>query len=308
MMASRGSCDVGPGVGLREMKSAAGVLALSLSFAALGGCADYGAGFRGGPYDPVSSWSVRSSAAPPPKRKATAAIYFVKDRTGKFTFGLFGPDLERMLAHGLRRAGGGAWFEVVDPGGFEESAIRSGGSAHAARPKAALRIGCVVTRMESSIDHGGKGAALLGVAPDFPYWRLSVALTLWATDIFTGKSLGGVAGRETLYAVPLRGGGFKYASAAGRLPAGTGVAKGGLTEMAARGAIDAAIHGLALRGASRGLWTFPGKPARRRKKIVASRSPAKTSALKTSALKTSAPKTRPPVGRLLPPPRAQING
>lgn len=256
------------------MKSATIVLALSLSTAALGGCADYASWPRGGMTEPLFTGAAKAHdalrAAPHPRQRVMTAVNSIQDQTGKLSFGLFGPDAGMMLAQALQNAGGGAWFAVVDRDSLDELAAshRFALDQPRRRPRA-VRVDCTITSVDSALERGGDGAALLGASANSPYWRISVTMDLRASSVFPGPVPVQVSVREELYAAPLRDGGVKYASLGAQLPARTGFSAESPPELAVREAMEKAVYRLVLRATARKLWAFAARPAPKRKKIAA---------------------------------------
>jgi curli biogenesis system outer membrane secretion channel CsgG len=273
------------------MKSATVVVALSLSAAGLGCCADYASGPTGAMFAPVSAWDAKNNAgltpAPHPRRKVMAAVYDIQDRTGKLGVGPSGAEAGWMLAQALQEAGGGAWFEVVDRESLEILSVRPGG-ANRERPTA-MRIDCVIKGVESATEKGGEGASLLGGGANSPYWRIGVGLELRSVDARTGASMGSVSVQEKLYAAPLREGGFKYAAPGAQLAARADVRFNSPFELAVREAMVKAVHRLALRGVEHRQPVLAAG-SQRKKRPAVRRRPVKATA---AAAPASAPMSTP---------------
>jgi hypothetical protein len=198
------------GAGLREMKSVRVIIALSCAAAVLGGCARYSSRPTGDLASPLVSsadnaQSGRADVARS-RNKTLVSVNSFQDRTGRLSFGPFGLDDVSVLAAALKTSSGAQTYGLVAP-----EDLRAGGQS----PE--LILDGAITGFEIVPVMGGSPVGVLGVAPSTPYWRITVAVELRATDVRTRAAADAVSVQSTIYAVTLPDGGVKYMAAdAGR--------------------------------------------------------------------------------------------
>ena len=171
---------------------------------------------------------------PPPERPITVAVYEFPDQTGQNKPNPTYADYSRAVTQGaanivaeaLTRAGGGAWFKVVERTKLdnllrERKLIRDTYTEDLKKKPdeliSPLRFadylveGGIVS-FENAIATGGVGATYLGIGADVRYEKFLITVTMRLVRIRNGDLIRSVTASKTLYSVGLTGGLNRYAS------------------------------------------------------------------------------------------------
>ena len=214
---------------------------------------------------------------PPPVQPLDVAVYNFPDETGQNkendNFAEFsrattqgGADI---LADVLSKAGGGAWFNVVERNGLqsllqERQIIQNTRNAlygKKAQSLPALRFAGVILDggiigFDTDETSGGAGANYLGVGGNITYRQDIVTVALRAVSVQTGRVLASVTTTKTIYSIGTDASGFKFAKVDKLLQAEVGFTKNLPVTIAVREGIQLAVYALIFEGVRNNLWQF----------------------------------------------------
>ncbi|MFC0239167.1 CsgG/HfaB family protein [Rhodopseudomonas telluris] len=256
----------------------AGALLLALS---AGGCA-----LTGTTKDPLTEpaqmvaptkTGVVLESLPPPKRKLDVSVYNFPDLTGQNKSNDNFAEFSRAVTQGgssiltdvLVKAGGGAWFDVVERADLapllqERQIIQNTRTAlegEKAKSLPPLRFAGVlleggVIGYDTNETTGGIGANYLGIGANVQYRQDIITVALRAVSVQTGRVLASVTTSKIVYSVNLSGTGFLYTSVDHLLQADAGFTKNSPATLAVREGIQLAVYSLIFEGVKNNLWSF----------------------------------------------------
>lgn len=256
----------------------AGALLLALS---AGGCA-----LTGTTKDPLTEpaqmvaptkTGVVLESLPPPKRKLDVSVYNFPDLTGQNKSNDNFAEFSRAVTQGgssiltdvLVKAGGGAWFDVVERADLapllqERQIIQNTRTAlegEKAKSLPPLRFAGVlleggVIGYDTNETTGGIGANYLGIGANVQYRQDIITVALRAVSVQTGRVLASVTTSKIVYSVNLSGTGFLYTSVDHLLQADAGFTKNSPATLAVREGIQLAVYSLIFEGVKNDLWSF----------------------------------------------------
>jgi curli production assembly/transport component CsgG len=255
--------------------------ALPLVALLLGGCAMTGSASdpltRAAQMVPATKTGLVLDALPPPKQKLDVSVYNFPDLTGQNKSNDSFAEFSRAVTQGgssiltdvLTKAGGGAWFDVVERADLqpllqERQIIQNTRTAlmgKKAQSLPPLRFAGVildggVIGYDTNETTGGAGASYLGVGPNVQYRQDIVTVSLRAVSVQTGRVLASVTTTKTIYSVNMGVTGFLFAAVDELLQADLGFSKNSPPTLAVREAIQLAVYSLIFEGVKNGLWDF----------------------------------------------------
>ncbi len=262
--------------------------AVSLLALLLGGCVTTGSAddrfTEPAQMEPATKTGLVLDTLPPPRRKLDVSVYNFPDLTGQNKSNDNFAEFSRAVTQGgssiltdvLLKAGGGAWFNVVERADLqpllqERQIIQNtrtaleGKNAPSLPP---LRFAGVildggVIGYDTNETTGGVGASYLGVGPNVQYRQDIVTVALRAVSVQTGRVLASVTTTKIIYSVNLGVTGFLFAAVDEILQADIGVSKNSPPTLAVREAIQLAVYSLIFEGVKDGLWEFKDPAAGR---------------------------------------------
>lgn len=222
---------------------------------------------------------------PLPGDRVAVAVYNFTDQTGQFkpTDGV--QTLSRAVTQGatsilvkaLQEAGSHRWFTVVERERLdnllrERAVIREMRSAYlnekTLNPKALqplLFAGIIleggIIGYDTNTKSGGAGARFLGIGGSAKYREDTVTVYLRAVSVQSGEVLSSVSVRKSIASVAIDANAFRYVAFKDLLEAEAGVASNEPDALALQQAIEAAVYGLVIEGASTDLWCMASDPA-----------------------------------------------
>lgn len=226
---------------------------------------------------PPSPTAVNLETLPPPKQKIDIAIYQFPDLTGKNEPNDNVAVFSRAVTQGgaglaidaLKRAGGGAWFRVVERNGLNDllqerqlvRATRQEFDRDRAKPLPPMRFAGLlieggIVAFDANYMTGGIGANYLGIGADTKFRRDMVTVALRVASVQTGEVLTSVTTTKTVYSVSLQGNTYKYVALDKLLQIEAGITRTEPTQLAVRQAIDLAVYSTIMEGARDKLWRF----------------------------------------------------
>lgn len=227
--------------------------------------------------EPATKTGLVLDTLPPPVRKLDVSVYNFPDLTGQNKSNDNFAEFSRAVTQGgssiltdvLLKAGGGAWFNVVERADLqsllEERQIiqntRTALMGKKAPSLPPLRFAGVildggVVGYDTNETTGGAGASYLGVGPNVQYRQDIVTVALRAVSVQTGRVLASVTTTKTIYSVNLGVTGFLFAAVDEILQADIGISKNSPPTLAVREAIQLAVYSLIFQGVKNGLWQF----------------------------------------------------
>jgi curli production assembly/transport component CsgG len=260
--------------------AAAAMLALSL-----GGCI---AGSANDPMAhpatlvPSTKTGIVLDALPPPIRKLDVSVYNFPDLTGQNKPNDNFAEFSRALTQGagavlidvLTKAGGGAWFNVVERNDLQpllqERQIiqntRTAAEGDKAPSLPPLRFAGILLEggiigYDADETTGGIGANYLGIGADTQYRQDIVTVALRAVSVQTGRVLASVTTTKSVYSVLVHGSAFQFAAVDQLLQAELGYTKNAPATLAVREGVQLAVYALIFEGVKSHLWQFKNRPA-----------------------------------------------
>jgi curli production assembly/transport component CsgG len=257
---------------------------LALAFAGalcLSGCA-----LAGGADDPLTGQATLTpntktgivlDAMPPPAQALDVSVYSFPDLTGQNKENDNFAEFSRAVTQGgaailtdvLTKAGGGAWFNVVERNELtallqERQIIQNTRTAiYGAKAEAlpALRFAGVMLQggvigYDTNETTGGIGANWLGIGASTQYRRDVVSVALRAVSVQTGRVLASVTTTQTVYSVVVQGSAYRYQLVNELLQVEGGITKNSPVTLAVREGIQLAVYALIFEGVKQDLWKF----------------------------------------------------
>ena len=219
---------------------------------------------------------------PPPRRKLDVTVYNFPDLTGQNKPNDNFAEFSRALTQGgsailidvLSKAGGGAWFNVVERNDLQpllqERQIiqntRTAAEGDKAPSLPPLRFAGILLEggiigYDSDETTGGIGANYLGIGPDVQYRQDIVTVALRAVSVQSGRVLASVTTTKTIYSIMIHGSAFQFAAIDQLLQAELGFTKNSPATLAVREGVQLAVYALIFEGVRNNLWQFKDKPA-----------------------------------------------
>jgi curli production assembly/transport component CsgG len=266
----------------RYLRNIAGIAMLSLS---LGGC------ITGSADDPMAhpatlvpntKTGIVLDSLPAPRRKLDVTVYNFPDLTGQNKPNDNFAEFSRALTQGagavlidvLTKAGGGAWFDVVERNDLqpllqERQIIQNtrtaaeGDKAPALPPLrfAGILLEGGVVGYDSDESTGGIGANYLGVGPNIQYRQDIITVALRAVSVQSGRVLASVTTTKTIYSLQIQGSAVMFAAVDELLQAELGFTKNSPATLGVREGVQLAVYALIFEGVKNNLWQFKDKAA-----------------------------------------------
>jgi curli production assembly/transport component CsgG len=266
----------------RYLRSIAVIAMLSLS---LGGC------ITGSADDPMAhpatlvpntKTGIVLESLPAPRRKLDVTVYNFPDLTGQNKPNDNFAEFSRALTQGagavlidvLTKAGGGAWFDVVERNDLQpllqERQIiqntRTAAEGDKAPSLPPLRFAGIlleggVVGYDSDESTGGIGANYLGVGPNIQYRQDIITVALRAVSVQSGRVLASVTTTKTIYSLQIQGSAVMFAAVDELLQAELGFTKNSPATLGVREGVQLAVYALIFEGVKNNLWQFKDKAA-----------------------------------------------
>lgn len=266
----------------RHLWSIALIAMLSLS---LGGC------ITGSADDPMAhaatlvpdtKTGIVLEHLPPPRRQLDVTVYNFPDLTGQNKPNDNFAEFSRALTQGgsavlidvLTKAGGGAWFNVVERNDLQpllqERQIiqntRTAAEGDKAPSLPPLRFAGILMEggiigYDSDETTGGIGANYLGVGPNLQYRQDIITVALRAVSVQSGRVLASVTTTKTIYSMQVQGSAFMFAAVDELLQAELGFTKNSPATLGVREGVQLAVYSLIFEGVKNNLWQFKDKAA-----------------------------------------------
>jgi curli production assembly/transport component CsgG len=262
-----------------------GIAAAAMLSLSLGGC------ITGSVNDPMAhpatlvpstKTGIVLDALPPPIRKLDVSVYNFPDLTGQNKPNDNFAEFSRALTQGggavlidvLTKAGGGAWFNVVERNDLQpllqERQIiqntRTAAEGDKAPSLPPLRFAGILLEggiigYDADETTGGIGANYLGIGADTQYRQDIVTVALRAVSVQTGRVLASVTTTKSVYSVLVHGSAFQFAAVDQLLQAELGYTKNAPATLAVREGVQLAVYALIFEGVKSHLWQFKNRPA-----------------------------------------------
>ncbi len=262
-----------------------GIVAAAMLTLSLGGC------IAGSVNDPMAhpatmvpdtKTGIVLDALPPPVRKLDVSVYNFPDLTGQNKPNDNFAEFSRALTQGagavlidvLTKAGGGAWFNVVERNDLQpllqERQIiqntRTAAEGDKAPSLPPLRFAGILLEggiigYDSDETTGGIGANYLGIGADTQYRQDIVTVALRAVSVQSGRVLASVTTTKSIYSVLVHGSAFQFAAVDQLLQAELGYTKNAPATLAVREGVQLAVYALIFEGVKSHLWQFKNRPA-----------------------------------------------
>jgi curli production assembly/transport component CsgG len=266
----------------RHFRSIALIAMLSLS---LGGC------ITGSADDPLAhaatlvpdtKTGIVLERLPPPRRQLDVTVYNFPDLTGQNKPNDNFAEFSRALTQGasavlidvLTKAGGGAWFNVVERNDLQpllqERQIiqntRTAAEGDKAPTLPPLRFAGILMEggiigYDSDESTGGIGANYLGVGPNLQYRQDIITVALRAVSVQSGRVVASVTTTKTIYSMQVQGSAFMFAAVDELLQAELGFTKNSPATLGVREGVQLAVYSLIFEGVKNNLWQFKDKVA-----------------------------------------------
>jgi curli production assembly/transport component CsgG len=266
----------------RHLRGIATVAMLSLG---LGGC------MSGSAQDPMAKpatlvpdtkTGIVLDTLPPPRRKLDVSVYNFPDLTGQNKPNDNFAEFSRALTQGapailidvLTKAGGGAWFDVVERNDLQPllqerqiiqntCAAAEGDKAPSMPPLrfAGILLGGGIIGYDSDETTGGIGANYLGIGLDTQYRQDIITVALRAVSVQSGRVLASVTTTKTIYSVQVQSSAFMFAAVDQLLQAELGFTKNSPATLGVREGVQLAVYALIFEGVKNGLWQFKDRNA-----------------------------------------------
>lgn len=263
--------------------SIAGALA---ALAMLSGCAVHNEA-SWSPAQPTrpTPMTVKLEQLPPAGDRVAIAVYNFTDQTGQFkpTDGV--QTLSRAVTQGatsilvkaLQEAGNRSWFTVIERERLdnllrERAVIREMRSAYLGEKNlnrtalppllfAGVLLEGGIIGYDSNTKSGGLGARFLGIGASTQYREDTVTVYLRAVSVKTGEVLSTVSVRKTIASFGLDANSFRYVAFKDLLEVEAGIAYNEPDALALQQAIETAVYGMVMEGATSNLWCIATTPA-----------------------------------------------
>ena len=263
---------------------------LALAACALAGCGSSSARLLS--EAPVYSFHNKAAddlrALPAPDKKVYVGVFAFQDQTGQhkqndnyadYSFAVTQGGAS-ILMNALKEAGNGQWFSVLERSRIgdllqERQIIRTnrqdalGPDGRPLPPLGPLLNAGIVVEggivgYDTNVLTGGLGASLLGIGATTQYRKDTVAVYLRAVSVLSGEVLVSITTDKTIYSTGLQGMVNRYVGFNKLLQVETGFTTNEPAQLAVRQAIEKAVYGLVIDGASKNLWAFADKEEQRK--------------------------------------------
>ena len=219
---------------------------------------------------------------PPPARKLDVSVYNFPDLTGQNRPNDNFAEFSRALTQGagavlidvLTKAGGGAWFNVVERNDLQpllqERQIiqntRTAAEGDNAPSLPPLRFAGIILEggiigYDADETTGGIGANYLGIGADTQYRQDIITVALRAVSVQTGRVVASVTTTKTIYSVLVHGSAFQFAAVDQLLQAELGFTKNSPATLGVREGVQLAVYALIFEGVKNHLWQFKDRAA-----------------------------------------------
>jgi curli production assembly/transport component CsgG len=231
---------------------------------------------------PDTKTGIVLDSLPSPTRKLDVSVYNFPDLTGQNKPNDNFAEFSRALTQGggavltdvLTKAGGGAWFNVVERNDLQpllqERQIiqntRTAADGDKATSLPPLRFAGILLEggiigYDSDETTGGIGANYLGIGLDSQYRQDIVTVALRAVSVQSGRVLASVTTTKSVYSVLVHGTAFQFAAVDQLLQAELGFTKNAPATLAVREGVQLAVYALIFEGVKNHLWQFKDRPA-----------------------------------------------
>jgi curli production assembly/transport component CsgG len=251
----------------------------------LGGC------ITGSPNDPMAQpatlvpdtkTGIVLESLPAPRQKLDVSVYNFPDLTGQNKPNDNFAEFSRALTQGasavlidvLTKAGGGAWFNVVERNDLQpllqERQIiqntRTAAEGDKAPSLPPLRFAGILLEggiigYDSDETTGGIGVNYLGIGTNTQYRQDIVTVALRAVSVQSGRVVASVTTTKTIYSVQVQGSAFQFAAVDQLLQAELGFTKNSPATLSVREGVQLAVYALIFEGVKNNLWQFKDKAA-----------------------------------------------
>jgi curli production assembly/transport component CsgG len=262
-----------------------GIAAAAMLCVSLGGCIAGSANdpmARPATLVPDTKTGIVLDSLPAPRRKLDVTVYNFPDLTGQNKPNDNFAEFSRALTQGasavlidvLSKAGGGAWFNVVERNDLQpllqERQIIQNTRAAAEGDKAPslppLRFAGILLEggiigYDSDETTGGIGANYLGIGPDVQYRQDIITVALRAVSVQSGRVVASVTTTKTIYSVLVHGSAFQFAAVDQLLQAELGFTKNSPATLGVREGVQLAVYALIFEGVKNKLWEFKDRAA-----------------------------------------------
>ena len=266
----------------RRLRSVAAGAMLALS---LGGC------MAGSAQDPLArparlvadtKTGIVLDSLPAPRRSLDVTVYNFPDLTGQNRPNDNFAEFSRALTQGgsavlidvLTKAGGGAWFNVVERNNLQpllqERQIiqntRTAAEGDKAPTMPPLRFAGILLEggiigYDSDQSTGGIGANYLGIGADTQYRQDIITVALRAVSVQSGRVLASVTTTKTIYSIMVHSSAFQFAAIDQLLQAELGFTKNSPATLGVREGVQLAVYALIFEGVKNNLWQFKDRNA-----------------------------------------------
>jgi curli production assembly/transport component CsgG len=231
---------------------------------------------------PDTKTGIVLESLPAPRRKLDVTVYNFPDLTGQNKPNDNFAEFSRALTQGagavlidvLTKAGGGAWFNVVERNDLQpllqERQIiqntRTAAEGDKAPSLPPLRFAGILLEggiigYDSDETTGGIGANYLGVGPNIQYRQDIITVALRAVSVQSGRVLASVTTTKTIYSLQVQGSAFLFAAVDQLLQAELGFTKNSPATLGVREGVQLAVYALIFEGVRNNLWQFKDRSA-----------------------------------------------
>src|SRR5690242_11777769 len=231
---------------------------------------------------PSTKTGIVLDSLPPPRRKLDVTVYNFPDLTGQNKPNDNFAEFSRALTQGasavlidvLTKAGGGAWFNVVERNDLQpllqERQIiqntRTAAEGDKAPSLPPLRFAGILLQggvigYDTDETTGGIGANYLGVGLDSQYRQDIITVALRAVSVQTGRVLASVTTTKTIYSMQLHSSAYLFAAVDELLQAEMGYTKNSPVTLGVREGVQLAVYSLIFEGVKNHLWEFKDRAA-----------------------------------------------
>jgi curli production assembly/transport component CsgG len=219
---------------------------------------------------------------PAPRRSLDVTVYNFPDLTGQNKPNDNFAEFSRALTQGgsavlidvLTKAGGGAWFNVVERNNLqpllqERQIIQNtrtaaeGDKAPSMPPLrfAGLLLEGGIIGYDSDQTTGGIGANYLGIGADTQYRQDIITVALRAVSVQSGRVVASVTTTKTIYSIMVHSSAFQFAAIDQLLQAELGFTKNSPATLGVREGVQLAVYALIFEGVKNNLWQFKDRRA-----------------------------------------------
>jgi curli production assembly/transport component CsgG len=219
---------------------------------------------------------------PAPRRSLDVTVYNFPDLTGQNKPNDNFAEFSRALTQGgsavlidvLTKAGGGAWFNVVERNNLQpllqERQIiqntRTAAEGDKAPSMPPLRFAGILLEggiigYDSDQTTGGIGANYLGIGADTQYRQDIITVALRAVSVQSGRVVASVTTTKTIYSIMVHSSAFQFAAIDQLLQAELGFTKNSPATLGVREGVQLAVYALIFEGVKNNLWQFKDRRA-----------------------------------------------